>query len=76
MGQWQSQPVCTTPSCIHAASFVLKNLAPDWKKMDPCTDFDKSEQPSAHSPMTTLALTSHQWFATAPSNTKARTEAL
>jgi endothelin-converting enzyme len=49
MGQWQSQPVCTTPSCIHAASFVLKNLAPEWEKMDPCTDFDKSEQPSAHS---------------------------
>ncbi|KAK4155279.1 hypothetical protein C8A00DRAFT_42081 [Chaetomidium leptoderma] len=41
MGQWQSQEVCTTPACVHGASHVLKNLAPNWAEMDPCTDFDK-----------------------------------
>ncbi|KAK4237588.1 hypothetical protein C8A03DRAFT_34440 [Achaetomium macrosporum] len=41
MGQWQSQPVCTTPACIHAASHILQNLAPNWAEMDPCTQFDK-----------------------------------
>ncbi|KAK4245734.1 hypothetical protein C7999DRAFT_42755 [Corynascus novoguineensis] len=41
MGQWQSSPVCNTPSCVHAASYVLQNLAPNWAEMDPCTDFDK-----------------------------------
>ncbi|KAL2134158.1 hypothetical protein VTI74DRAFT_857 [Chaetomium olivicolor] len=41
MGQWQSQPVCTTPACIHAASQVLRNLHPQWEKLDPCVDFDK-----------------------------------
>jgi endothelin-converting enzyme len=42
MGQWQSQPVCTTLACIHAASYILQNLAPNWAEMDPCTEFDKS----------------------------------
>ncbi|KAL2256561.1 hypothetical protein VTK26DRAFT_1486 [Humicola hyalothermophila] len=41
MGQWQSQPVCNTPACLHAASQVLKYLAPNWAEMDPCTEFDK-----------------------------------
>ncbi|KAJ4289277.1 hypothetical protein N0V88_007028 [Collariella sp. IMI 366227] len=41
MGQWQSQPVCTTPACVHASSLVLRNLNPDWQKLDPCVDFDK-----------------------------------
>jgi endothelin-converting enzyme len=45
MGQWQSQPTCTTPACIQAASHVLSGLAPNWAQMDPCTNFDKSEQP-------------------------------
>jgi len=43
MGQWQSQPVCTTPACIHAASSILKNLNPDWAKIDACTNFDQSK---------------------------------
>lgn len=43
MGQFQSAEVCTTPACIQAASHILENLAPNWKDMDPCTDFDKSE---------------------------------
>lgn len=41
MGQFQSAEVCTTPACIQAASHILENLAPNWKDMDPCTDFDK-----------------------------------
>ncbi|KAK3293670.1 uncharacterized protein B0H64DRAFT_346360 [Chaetomium fimeti] len=41
MGQWQSSTVCTTPACVHGASYVLKNLAPNWEQMDPCTEFDK-----------------------------------
>lgn len=43
MGQFQSAEVCTAPACIQAASHILENLAPNWKDMDPCTDFDKSE---------------------------------
>lgn len=43
MGQSQSNPVCTTPACVHAAAQILKNLAPHWQQMDPCTEFDKSE---------------------------------
>lgn len=46
MGQWQSQPVCTSPACVQAASSILRNLAPDWQQMDPCTEFDKSEWPN------------------------------
>ncbi|KAK3304769.1 uncharacterized protein B0T15DRAFT_419132 [Chaetomium strumarium] len=41
MGQWHSQPTCLTPACIHAASHILQNLAPNWAEMDPCTQFDK-----------------------------------
>ncbi|EAQ84203.1 hypothetical protein CHGG_10607 [Chaetomium globosum CBS 148.51] len=41
MGQWQSSPVCTTPACVHGASYVLQNMAPNWEEMDPCTEFDK-----------------------------------
>jgi hypothetical protein len=43
MGQWQSQPVCTSPACLHASSYILENLAPNWEQMDPCTEFDQSE---------------------------------
>ncbi|KAJ2990571.1 hypothetical protein NUW58_g2883 [Xylaria curta] len=32
--------VCTTPTCIHAASEILYNLSPDYKNLDPCTQFD------------------------------------
>ncbi|KAK3989628.1 hypothetical protein QBC44DRAFT_241097 [Cladorrhinum sp. PSN332] len=41
MGQFSSTEVCTAPSCLHAASNILHNLAPHWKTMDPCTDFEK-----------------------------------
>jgi endothelin-converting enzyme len=36
------QPVtetCQTPSCIHASSEILYNLDPNYKDIDPCTDF-------------------------------------
>ncbi|TGJ87311.1 hypothetical protein E0Z10_g1420 [Xylaria hypoxylon] len=32
--------ICTTPTCIHAASEILYNLSPDYKNIDPCTQFD------------------------------------
>ncbi|KAK4102432.1 zincin [Parathielavia hyrcaniae] len=41
MGQWQSQPVCTSAACVQAAAHVLQGLAPNYKQMDPCTDFDQ-----------------------------------
>lgn len=43
MGQWQSQPLCTTPACIHAAANIFQNLHPQWETMDPCTDFGESK---------------------------------
>jgi endothelin-converting enzyme len=33
--------VCLTPACVHAASEILYNLSPDYKKLDPCTDFEE-----------------------------------
>jgi endothelin-converting enzyme len=33
--------VCTSPSCIHAASDILYNLDPNYENIDPCTDFDQ-----------------------------------
>ncbi|KAI0556144.1 peptidase family M13 [Xylaria curta] len=32
--------ICTTPTCIHAASEILYNLSPNYKELDPCTQFD------------------------------------
>ncbi|KAI1366072.1 peptidase family M13 [Xylaria arbuscula] len=31
---------CLSPTCIHAASEILYNLSPDYKNLDPCTQFD------------------------------------
>jgi endothelin-converting enzyme len=33
--------LCTSASCIHAASDILYNLHPDYANIDPCTDFDE-----------------------------------
>lgn len=33
--------VCQTPACVHAASEILYNLSPDYKNVDPCTDFEQ-----------------------------------
>ncbi len=75
MGQWQSQEVCTTPACIHAASNILKGLNPDWAQIDACTDFDQSEQP-AHDLLPrnpSSSLTWYQWCAMALPSTMAKT---
>ncbi|KAI0537886.1 hypothetical protein GGR58DRAFT_526949 [Xylaria digitata] len=32
--------LCTTPACIQAASRIVTNLHPDYKSIDPCTNFD------------------------------------
>ncbi|KAK0657907.1 hypothetical protein B0T16DRAFT_502818 [Cercophora newfieldiana] len=33
--------LCLTPACLQVASNLAWQLAPNWDKMDPCTDFDK-----------------------------------
>lgn len=33
--------VCLTPACVHAASEILYNLSPNYKELDPCTDFEE-----------------------------------
>ncbi|CAK7218334.1 hypothetical protein SEUCBS140593_003512 [Sporothrix eucalyptigena] len=33
--------ICLTPACIHAASGYLTNLSPNYKEIDPCTDFEE-----------------------------------
>lgn len=33
--------ICMTPECVHAASELLYNLSPEYKKIDPCTDFEE-----------------------------------
>ena len=33
--------LCLTPACIHAASGYLTNLAPSYKSLDPCDDFEE-----------------------------------
>jgi endothelin-converting enzyme len=35
----QAVETCLTPSCIHASSEILHNLDPNYKELDPCTDF-------------------------------------
>lgn len=35
------QDVCLTPACVHASSELLYNLSPDYKNIDPCTDFEE-----------------------------------
>lgn len=30
-----------SPECIHASSEILYNLAPNYRELDPCTEFDK-----------------------------------
>ncbi|KAI1805706.1 endothelin-converting enzyme 1 [Daldinia bambusicola] len=35
-----SSSLCLSPACIHAASEILYNLSPDYKTIDPCTNFD------------------------------------
>ena len=30
-----------TPACVHAASEILYNLSPNYKELDPCTDFEE-----------------------------------
>ncbi|KAK3318734.1 hypothetical protein B0H66DRAFT_248726 [Apodospora peruviana] len=39
---WPFKPkVCLTPACIHASSEILYNLSPNYKELDPCTDFEE-----------------------------------
>ncbi|KAJ9000383.1 hypothetical protein HRR94_004961 [Exophiala dermatitidis] len=33
--------LCLTPACIHASSEFLYNLSPNYKELDPCTDFEE-----------------------------------
>lgn len=36
-----SDDVCLTPACVHAASEILYNLSPNYRDLDPCTDFEE-----------------------------------
>ncbi|KAK4210502.1 putative metalloendopeptidase [Rhypophila decipiens] len=36
-----SEDICMTPACVHAASEILYNLSPNYKDIDPCTDFEE-----------------------------------
>ncbi|KAK0737918.1 endothelin-converting enzyme [Schizothecium vesticola] len=36
-----SSNICTTPACVHASSEILYNLSPNYKDIDPCTDFEE-----------------------------------
>ncbi|KAG9234476.1 peptidase family M13 [Amylocarpus encephaloides] len=33
--------VCLTAACVHASSEILYNLSPDYKSLDPCTNFEE-----------------------------------
>ncbi|KIW66438.1 hypothetical protein PV04_05773 [Phialophora macrospora] len=33
--------ICLTPACVHASSELLYNLHPDYRNIDPCTDFEE-----------------------------------
>ena len=33
--------LCLTPACVHASSEILYNLSPEYKKLDPCDDFEE-----------------------------------
>ncbi|KAJ5582476.1 hypothetical protein N7535_001096 [Penicillium sp. DV-2018c] len=37
----EADPLCQTPECVHAASEILYNLDPNYKDVDPCTNFDQ-----------------------------------
>jgi endothelin-converting enzyme len=30
-----------TPACVHASSEILYNLSPEYKNIDPCTNFEE-----------------------------------
>jgi endothelin-converting enzyme len=32
---------CSSPACVHASSEILYNLSPNYKHIDPCTDFEE-----------------------------------
>ncbi|KAK0633891.1 hypothetical protein B0T14DRAFT_599069 [Immersiella caudata] len=36
-----TRALCTTPACLQLASDFVKNLAPNYKDIDPCTDFEE-----------------------------------
>lgn len=33
--------ICLKPACVHASSEILYNLSPEYKNIDPCTDFEE-----------------------------------
>jgi endothelin-converting enzyme len=33
--------VCLTPACVHASSEILYNLSPNYKEIDPCSNFEE-----------------------------------
>ncbi|KAK4220486.1 hypothetical protein QBC38DRAFT_505697 [Podospora fimiseda] len=41
MGQFSSTQICSTDACINTGANVLMNLAPHWRQLDPCTNFEE-----------------------------------
>lgn len=39
--KYHKAETCLTPECIHASSEILYNLSPNYKELDPCTNFDE-----------------------------------
>lgn len=39
MGQSSSSELCLKPACLHVSSHIIQNLAQNWEKIDPCTNF-------------------------------------
>ncbi|KAG9244303.1 peptidase family M13 [Calycina marina] len=33
--------ICLTPACVHASSEILYNLSPNYKEIDPCSNFEE-----------------------------------
>ncbi|TVY92492.1 Endothelin-converting enzyme, partial [Lachnellula willkommii] len=40
-GKPSKAKVCLTPACVHASSEILYNLSPEYKNIDPCTNFEE-----------------------------------
>jgi len=36
-----TRALCTTPACLEIADYYVKNLAPNYKDIDPCTNFEE-----------------------------------
>ena len=38
--------LCLTPACVHASDTLLRSLSPNYKSLDPCTNFEECKSVS------------------------------